>query len=64
MAKKRMKNYHVLISLQENPQIRNIRDFYLRQVQWAVLNFFGNCVRSTTNLSLGKEEWIVWIFGR
>jgi len=25
---------------------------------------FGNCVRSTTNLSLGKEEWIVWIFGR
>ncbi len=40
MAKKRMKNYHVLISLKENPQIRNIRDFYLRQVQWAVLNFF------------------------
>ncbi len=24
----------------------------------------GNCVRSTTNLSLGKEQWIVWIFGR
>jgi len=55
----------LMLCLDSSPQnLENLRSTIKKHLHRDILLKFGNCVRSTTNLSLGKEEWIVWIFGR